>query len=81
VHYPEKIEVPCSLNLIQFSDGKVLMTNGDESVAKLIDEIVGKENVFKTLIPIRFFPACRYGCIRCLINELPDVMFKSIASV
>lgn len=81
VHYPEKIEVPCSLNLIQFSAGKVLMTGGDESVAGLIDKIVGKENVFKTALPIRFFPAWRYGGIRCLVNELPDVIFKSITSV
>ena len=80
VHYPEKLQVPCSLNLLQFSDNRVLMTDGDKSLASLVSDIVGQENIFKTEIPIRYFPAWRYGGIRCLINEFPDLMFRSITS-
>lgn len=78
VHSPKDMRIPYALNLIQFEDGRVLMTDGDESVAEVISEIVGGKNVFKTPTPIRFFPAWCYAGIRCLVNEAPVVLFKSI---
>jgi hypothetical protein len=78
VHCPEKLEVPYSLNLVQFPDGRVLMTGGDASVAEIISQIVGPENIFKTPAPIRFFPVWVYGGIRCLVSEAPMPLFKSI---
>ena len=81
VHHPKKMEVPYALNLIQFPDNRVLMTGGDESVAELINEIVGEENVFKTPTPIRYFPVWLYAGIRCLVSEAPEPLFKPVASV
>lgn len=78
VHFPEKIEVPYSLNLIQFPDGRILMTSGDKSVEKVIREIVGEDKIFKTPIPIRFFPVWAYGGIRCLVNKAPEPLFKNL---
>lgn len=78
VHCPTRMEVPYSLNLIQFPDNRVLMTNGDESVARLINEIVGEENVFKTPIPIRYFPVWVHAGIRCLVSEAPEPLFRPI---
>ena len=76
VHYPKEIRVPYSLNLIQFHDGRVLMTGGDEPVAEVISDIVGKENVFVTPTPIRFFPVWSYAGIRCLVTEAPSPILK-----
>lgn len=78
VCYPKGLEVPYSLNLIQFPDSRVLMTGGDETVAEIIGEIVGKENLFKTPIPIRFFPVWAYAGIRCLVSEAPMILFKRL---
>lgn len=75
VHYPKRLEVPYSLNLVQFPDNRVLMTAGDHPAEKVIEKIVGKDKVFKTKVPIRFIPTWTYGGIRCLIGEAPRVMF------
>lgn len=78
VRCPRRIEVPYSLNLIQFPDRRVLMTAGDDSVAETIAGIVGEENVNKTPIPIELFPVWCYAGIRCLVNETPEVLFKKV---
>jgi len=81
VHCPKKLEIPYSLNLIQFPDGQVLMTSGDDSVAEVVSEIVGEDKIVKTPIPIRFFPVWTYAGIRCLVNEAPMPLLKPKASV
>lgn len=68
VHCPHKMKVPYSVNLEQFSDGRVLMTGGDKPLAKIIGRIAGRENVFQTKVPIRFMPVYNRAGIRCLIN-------------
>jgi hypothetical protein len=80
VHCPKKLEVPYSLNLVQFPDGRVLMTSGDESVAEVVIEIVGKEKAFGTPVPIRFLPVWAYAGIRCFTNGLPKTLFVPKAS-
>jgi len=80
VHYPKALKVPYSLNLIQFRDGRILMTGGDDEVEGLITEIVGEDKIFKTPIPIRFFPVWSYAGIRCLVSEAPVPLFKHINS-
>jgi len=80
VHCPKKLEVPYSLNLVQFPDGRVLMTSGDEAVAEVIIEVVGKDKAFGTPIPIRFLPVWAYAGIRCLTNGLPKTLFIPKAS-
>lgn len=76
VHRPRTMLVPYSLNLLQFPDGRVLMTGGDEPVAEVISEIVGEENVFRTPTPIRFLPTWVYAGIRCIVNEAPLPLLK-----
>ncbi len=71
VHVPRFLSVPYSLNLIQFSDRRVLMTGGDDDVAEIVGNIVGDSNVCRTELPIKFFPVWMYGGIRCLINDAP----------
>lgn len=80
VHCPKKLEVPYSLNLVQFPDGRVLMTSGDEAVAEVVIEIVGKDKAFGTPIPIRFLPVWAYAGIRCFTNGLPKTLFIPKAS-
>lgn len=76
IHCPKRMEIPYSLNLIQFPDGRVLMTSGDDSVAEVIADIVGGDKVFQTYVPIRFFPTYHYAGIRCLVSEAPWPLFK-----
>ncbi len=49
--YPDKIEVPYIFNLVQFSDGRVLMSGGCDSAYRLIADIVGEEKITTTEIP------------------------------
>lgn len=76
VHCPKKLEISYSLNLIQFPDGRVLMTSGDDSVAEVVSEIVGEDKITQTQIPIRFFPVWACAGIRCLVNEAPMPLLK-----
>lgn len=79
VHKPKSLRVPYSLNLLQFPDGRVLMTEGDENVAEVISRIVGEEKLFKTPTPIRFYPVWDYAGIRCLVSEAPLPLFKQLS--
>ncbi len=76
VCWPSEMAIPYSLNMVQFPDGRVLMTGGDPEVRKLIADIVGPENVFVTSVPIRYFPAWLYAGIRCLVSEAPTPIIK-----
>ncbi|MFZ2970140.1 MAG: hypothetical protein WA063_03270, partial [Minisyncoccia bacterium] len=53
---PDKIEVPYIFNLVQFPDGRILMSSGCNSAYKLIADIVGEEKITITEIPIRYLP-------------------------
>ena len=77
-HCPKKIEVPYSLNLLQFPDKRILMTGQDNSVAETIGKIVGKNNIVKTEMPISFTPTHAFGGIRCLIGEAPKPLIKPL---
>lgn len=68
--YP--LRVPYALNLVQFPDGRVLMTGGDEQIADLISFQISRRQLIETEIPIQAYPACAYAGIRCLIGEIPD---------
>lgn len=78
VHCPKRMSVPYALNLVQFPDGRVLMTAGDNDVAETIGGIIGEDKVCKTPISIELFPVWCYAGIRCLINEAPQVLFKKV---
>ena len=80
VHCLKKLRVPYALNLIQFPDGQILMTGGDDFAAETIKGIVGWDMVFKTPVPIRFFPVFCYAGIHCLVSEAPLPLLKKIPS-
>lgn len=80
VHCPHKTEVPYSVNLMQFSDRKILMTSGDDPLAKIVERIVGPENVITTEVPIKFTPVYNQAGIRCLINQIPESMIASLVA-
>jgi hypothetical protein len=61
-----------SLGMVQFSDGRVLMTSGETKILGLVQDLVGKTSVFQTPEPIWAFPAFPAAGIRCLIGEIPD---------
>jgi hypothetical protein len=76
VHVPEAIHVPYSLNLVQFRDGRVLMSGGDFPVAEVVAQIVGPDKLFLTEVPIRYYPAWTLAGIHCLVGEAPSVFFR-----
>ena len=78
VHTPKKMLVPYALNLIQFPDGRVLMTGGDDAVKETIADIVGEENVFCTDIPIHYFPVWMQAGIHCIVSEAPTPLFRPV---
>jgi hypothetical protein len=71
VKWPRRINVPYSLNMLQFPDGRVLMTGGDPDVKALVEEIVGQGRVVETEIPIQYFPTWKFGGIRCMVGDAP----------
>jgi hypothetical protein len=77
VWQPAKIEVPCSLGMVQFKDGRVLMTGGDQAVRELVCAIVGAEDVFDTGVPIKFLPLWKRAGIHCIIGEAPMPLLGS----
>ncbi|MDO8512024.1 MAG: hypothetical protein Q7S57_02025 [bacterium] len=78
VHVPaQTLCVPYALNLLQVDGGRVLMTSGDPDVEALVADIVGRENVFTTAVPIRYYPVWMNAGIRCLVSEAPEVIMRS----
>lgn len=76
LHCPKKLSIPYVLNLMQFPNGKVLMTSGDEEVYRIVAKIVGEENVVTTEVPIRYLPVYANAGIRCMINYIPEKLLK-----
>jgi len=76
VHTPKSMKVPYAFNLMQFYDGRVLMTSGDDDAAELISDIVGGENVHLTPAPIRYHPVWVFAGIRCMMVEAPMPLLK-----
>lgn len=71
VHVPQSLHIPGSVGLIQFANRKVLMTSGERNVSKIVERLVGSENVFYTSVPIRYYPTWGKATIHCLIGEIP----------
>lgn len=79
VHLPDRpLQVPYALNLLQVADGRVLMTSGDPGVEALVADIVGRENVYSTAVPICYYPVWMNAGIRCLVSEAPEVIMRSM---
>ncbi len=70
-------DAPYSLNLVQFADNSVFMTNGHSALRRQVSEIVGADHVFTTNKPVIYFPVLRRGGIRCLTLNVPVRIFRS----
>lgn len=81
VHCPSQIRAPCSLNLVQFPDNRVLMTGGDSEVKEAVSNIVGSQNVFTTAAVIKFHPLLRRGGIRCLLGKIPEPFLVGVTAL
>ncbi len=68
-------DTPYALNLVQFEDESVFMTNGSPSLKLIVEEIVGSGKVFTTSNPIIYFPILRKGGLRCLTLSIPKSFF------
>ncbi len=67
----KEINVPHSLCLQQFKDGRILMTKGEIEVENVLKEIIGEDHVVTTDIPIRYYPAWFNIGIKCLVGDVP----------
>lgn len=73
LHVPaHPLRIPCSLNLLQVSDGRVLMTSGDEALTEIVSSIVGNRRVQTTAAPIRYLPVWQHAGIRCIVGDFPE---------
>ena len=60
-----------AFNLIQLDDGAIAMTSGATSLEVCLKDIIGRDSVYTTDIPIELFPVLSGGSIRCLTNKIP----------
>lgn len=78
VHVPKKdLSVPLATAMVQFEDGGVLATKGDDEVRAIVDDIVGSENVHMTDIPIAHYPIFGGAGLHCLITESPEPLVSA----
>ena len=70
IHVPKKTFKPYGIGAMQFHDGKVLVSGGEFCLQEIYSNILGKENVFVTEVPIVHYGAIFRAGIHCLINEL-----------
>lgn len=64
--------VPYALNLEQFADGSVLVTQGDKGIKSVLEGIVGEDKVKTTDYPVIYYPLYRGGGIRCMLLFAPQ---------
>ncbi|MBI5057503.1 MAG: hypothetical protein HZB61_12895 [Nitrospirae bacterium] len=75
VRVPEKVSVPYGTAVVQFHDGKVLMSSGDDAVLSTVEDIVGSGNLHVTGIPVAAYPVFTAAGLHCLITEKPSPLF------
>lgn len=72
VHVPRKpLSIPFGTAMVQFENGRVLATGGDEEVLATVADIVGSENIKVTGVPIVQYPLFGGAGLHCLITENP----------
>jgi hypothetical protein len=81
VHIPRNsLSVPLATAMVQFENGKVFATGGDDTVFETISDIVGSENVRLTGIPIVQYPIFGGAGLHCLITENPTPLISALGS-
>jgi hypothetical protein len=79
VHVPRKsLSVPLATAMVQFEDGRVLITGGDDEVLAAVADIVGSENIQTTDIPIVQYPIFGGAGLHCLITENPMPLVSAL---
>ncbi len=71
VRVPKSLSVPYATSAVQFDNGEVLVTGGDEEVLNTMADIVGSENLHVTGVPISAYPVFGAAGLHCLITENP----------
>jgi len=71
VRVPKSLSVPYATSAVQFDNGKVLATGGDEGALNTFADIVGSENLYVTDVPISAYPVFGAAGLHCLITENP----------
>ncbi len=66
--------LPYGASLVQSTNGAVVVTGGDPSVAALLEILLGANNVVPTRTPITHFPIFASAGIHCLVTESPDFL-------
>ena len=69
LHVPKTLTVPLSIGFVQFENGHVLMTGGDDNVAEIVANIIGSEKVHQTEIPIQHYPVWSNAGVHCIIGQ------------
>jgi len=72
---------PLAFNMLQFEDKSVAMTGSvSKNLEAVISDLVGKNKVFTTGIPLTCVPKLSWGGIRCLTNTIPSWVINSYNS-
>lgn len=81
IHTPEKpLAVPLATSMVQFEDGSVLATKGDDDVLRIVEDIVGSGNIYVTNTPIIQYPMFGGAGLHCLITESPEPLISASGS-
>ena len=74
VHAIPDTALPYATSLVQSPEGTVVISGGNESLAELLETIVGVDAVVTTSLPITHFPVFASAGIHCLVTESPDFL-------
>ncbi|MBN1625968.1 MAG: hypothetical protein JW944_05540 [Deltaproteobacteria bacterium] len=74
----EPLNVPFSTAMVQFGNGKILATGGDDELLETISDIVSSENIRATDIPILQYPVFGGAGLHCLVTENPLPILSAI---
>lgn len=74
VHGIPDTALPYATSLVQSPEGTVVISGGNESVAEVLETIIGAEAVVPTALPITHFPVFASAGIHCLVTESPDFL-------
>lgn len=74
VHGIPDTALPYATSLVQSPEGTVVISGGNESVAEVLETILGANAVVPTALPITHFPVFASAGIHCLVTESPDFL-------
>lgn len=65
-----------AFNLIQLGDLSIVMTSGAQPLQRVLEDLVGANQVYTTKIPIEVIPKELWAGIRCMTNLMPESWLK-----